>query len=159
MKTNLYFALTASAQAVTFESANVKKSEINKEIQTRHANFCADKKSTANELKRVYGDWMQVYRRRPSQERMVQQKYVDTLDKMQVYLAPLFACGEYCTITSAERRSAEAVMSKMSAKSSKMYYLVPIKWTVSSLEAAVKYCAKYYAGTEVAIDKKLDAIK
>lgn len=159
MKTNLYFSLTSSAQTVNYESANIKKSEVNKEIQARHANFCADKKATANEMKRVYSDWMQVYRRRPAQDRMVQQKYVDTLDKMQVYLAPLFACGVYCTITSAESRSAEAVISKMSAKSSKMYYLVPIKWTVSSLEAAVKYCAKYYAGTETDIEKKLNSIK
>lgn len=159
MKKNLYFTLTSSAQTADYESANLKKSEVNKEIQARHANFCADKKATANELKRVYGDWMQVYRRRPAQERMVQQKYVDTLDKMQTYLAPVFACGEYCIITSAESRSAEAVLSKVSAKSGKMYYLVPIKWTVSSLEAAVKYCAKYYAGTEVAIEDKLNAIK
>lgn len=159
MKKNLYFALTSSAQAVNFESANLKKTEVNKEIQSRHANFCADKKASSNEMKRVYGDWMQVYRRRPAQERMVQQKYVDTLDKIQAYLAPIFACGEYCTITSAENRSAEAVMSKLSAKSGKMYYLVPVKWTVSSLEAAVKYCAKYYAGTETDIENKLNSIK
>jgi hypothetical protein len=159
MKKNLYFSLTSSAQAVNFESANIKKSEINKEIQSRHANFCADKKATANELKRVYGDWMQVYRRRPAQERMVQQKHIDTLDKMCAYLAPIFACGEYCTITSAESRASEALLSKVSAKTGRTHYLVPVKWTIASLESAVKYCAKYYAGTEVAIDKKLDAIK
>ena len=159
MKKNLYFSLTSSAQTVTFESANVKKSEINKEIQSRHANFCADKKASTNELKRVYSDWMQVYRRRPAQERMVQQKYIDTLDKMQAYLAPLYFAGEYCQITTSEHRAADALCSRVSAKTGKTHYIVPIKWTVSSLEAAVKYCAKYYAGTEVAIDKKLDAIK
>ena len=159
MKKSVYFALTSSAQAVNYESANLKKSEVNKAIQARHANFCADKKSTANELKRVYSDWMQVYRRRPAQERMVQQKYVDTLGKLQVYLAPVFACGEFCTITSAEGRKAEALQSKVSAKTGREYYLVPIKWTVSSLEAAVKYCAKYYAGTETDIESKLNNIK
>lgn len=159
MKTNLYFSLTSSAQAVTFDSANIKKSEINKAIQTRHANFCADKRATTNEIKRVYSDWMQVYRRRPAQERMVQQKYVDTLDKMLLYLVPLYFAGEYCQITTSEHRAADALHSKVSDKTGKTHYIVPIKWTVSSLETAVKYCAKYYAGTEVAIDKKLDAIK
>lgn len=159
MKTNLYFSLTSSAQAVTFESANIKKSEINKEIQSRHANFCADKKATANELKRVYGDWMQVYRRRPAQERMVQQKYIDTLDKIQAYLAPLFFAGEYCQITTSENRAADALHSKVSAKTGKTHYIVPVKWTISSLETAVKYCAKYYAGTETDIENKLNSIK
>ena len=159
MKTNLYFSLTSSAQATTFESANLKKSEVNKEIQSRHAKFCADKKATANELKRVYGDWMQVYRRRPSQERMVGQKYIDTLDKMQIYLAPLYFAGEYCQITTSEHRAADALHSKVSDKTGKTHYIVPIKWTVSSLEAAVKYCAKYYAGTEVDIESKFDAIQ
>lgn len=159
MKKNLYFALTSSAQAVNYESANVKKSEVNKEIQTRHANFCADKKATANDLKRVYGDWMQVYRRRPAADRMVQQKYIDTLDKMAVYLAPLFFAGEYCTITTAENRAADSLRSKVSDKTGKTHYIVPVKWTISSLEAAVKYCAKYYAGTETDIESKFDAIK
>lgn len=159
MKKSIYFALTSSAQAVNYESANLKKSEVNKAIQTRHANFCADKRATANELKRVYGDWMQVFRRRPASDRMVQQKFVDTLDKLQVYLAPVFACGEFCTITSAESRKAEALQSKVSAKTGREYYLVPIKWTVSSLEAAVKYCAKYYAGTETDMESKLNNIK
>lgn len=159
MKTNTYFALTSNAQPVNYESANLKKSEVDKAIQARHANFCADKKNTTNELKRVYSDWMQVYRRRPAADRMVQQKYVDTLDKMQAYLAPVFACGEYCTITRADSRSAEAVISKLSAKTGKMYYLVPIKWTVSALETAVKYCAKYYAGTETDIERKFNSIQ
>ena len=159
MKTNLYFALTSSAQAVDFESASLKKSEVNKAIQARHATFCADKRATANELKRVYGDWMQVYRRRPANERMVQQKYVDTLDKMQAYLAPLFFAGEYCQITTSEHRAADSIRSKVSDKTGKLHHIVPIKWTVSSLEAAVKYCAKYYAGTETDIESKFDAIK
>ena len=159
MKKNLYFSLTSSAQSVNYESANLKKSEVNKEIQARHANFCADKKATANELKRVYGDWMQVYRRRPAQERMVRQKYIDTLDKMLLYLVPLYFAGEYCQITTSEHRATDALHSKVSDKTGKTHYIVPIKWTVSSLEAAVKYCAKYYAGTEVAIDDKLNAIK
>lgn len=159
MKKSLYFALTSSAKAVNYESANLKKSEVNKEIQTRHANFCADKRATAHELKRVYSDWMQVYRRRPSQERMVLQKYVDTLDKMLLYLVPLYFAGEYCQITTSEHRSAESLHSKVSDKTGKTHYIVPIKWTVSSLEAAVKYCAKYYAGTETDIENKLNNIK
>lgn len=159
MKTNLYFSLTSSAQTVNYESANLKKSEVNKAIQTRHANFCADKKATTNELKRVYSDWMQIYRRRPSSDRMVRQKHVDTLDKLQAYLAPVFACGAFCTITSAESRKSDALLTKTSAKTGKEHYLAPIKWTVSSLEAAVKYCAKYYAGTETDIESKLNNIK
>lgn len=159
MKTIMYFSLTSSAQPVNYESANLKKSEVNKAIQARHANFCADKKATTNEFKRVYSDWMQIYRRRPSADRLVQQKYVDTLDKIQAYLAPVFACGAFCTITSAESRKTDALLVKVSAKTGKKYYLVPIKWTVSSLETAVKYCAKYYAGTETDIESKLNNIK
>lgn len=89
---------------------------------------------------------------------MVLQSQIDTADKMAVYLAPLFVGDSYCTITTADR-SADAVRSKVNGKTGKTTYLAPIRWTVSALETAVKYCAKYYAGTETDIESKFDAIQ
>lgn len=160
MKTVIYNQLVSCKSNASVNTLTaVTKSAANKAINERHQYFCADKKATANELKRVYSDWFQVYRRRPTTERIVLQSQVDTLSKMEQYLAPLFACGEYCTITTSEKRAAEAVQSKVSAKTGKTHYLVPVKWTVASLEAAVKYAAKYYAGTESDIETKLSEIK
>ena len=64
--------------------------------------------------------------------------------------------GEFCTITSAESRASEALASRAN-KSGKTIYLVPIKWTVAALENAVKFAAKYYAGTESDIETTFDA--
>ena len=159
MKTTNYNTLVSSKNSKTYaDLKGIKKADVNKEIQSRHANWQADKKASANELARVYADWYQVYRKRPASERIVLQSQVDKLDKMIAYLQPVAVAGAPCQITTSDKRADEAVATK-SASNGKTYFAAPIKWTVSSLEAAVKYCAKYYAGTEVSLAAKFNAIK
>lgn len=158
MKTVIYNQLVSCKSNATVNTLTaVTKSATNKAIQARHALWLADNKNTRKDMQRVYKDWYQVYRMQKPGQRMVKQAEVDTFDKMQVYLAPLFVSDSYCCITTADR-SADAVRSKV-AKSGKTTYLAPIRWTVSALENAVKYCAKYYAGTESDIEAKFDAIQ
>lgn len=159
MKNSVYSQLVSCKSATSATSANLKKSEVNKSIQERHQAFSADKKSSTNDIKRVYADWYQVYRMQPAQKRMVMQSQVDKLDKLQAYLQPIMVAGELCQITTSEKRAAEAVAQKTSQKTGKTHYIVPVKWTVSSLEAAVKYCAKVYAGTEVTLAAKFNEIQ
>lgn len=137
----------------------IKRADVSKAIQERHKNWQTDNRETRRELKRVYADWYQVYRRRTPAERIVMQSQVDTLSKMEAYLAPIFVAGEFCQITTSENRSADALRSKVSEKTGKTHYIVPVRWTVSALETAVKYCAKYYAGVEVDLEAKFDSIK
>jgi hypothetical protein len=90
---------------------------------------------------------------------MVQQSQVDKLDKLEAYLQPIVISGEFCQITTSDKRADEALGSKVSQKSGKTHYIVPVRWTVSSLEAAIKYCAQYYAGVEVSLGAKFNNIK
>jgi hypothetical protein len=158
MKTNLYNSLVSRSNSVNASSVSLSKSKVNKEIQSRHALWQSDNKDSRRDFTRVYRDWYQVYRMRKPAQRMVVQSQVDTIDKMEVYLAPLFFGDSYCTITTADR-SADALRSKVSAKTGRIHYIAPIRWTVSALETAVKYCAKYYAGTETDIESKFNAIQ
>lgn len=160
MKTVIYSQLVSNKSNATINTLTaVTKKDINSEIQARHLNFCADNKASRRELSRVYKDWYQVYRMRKPGQRMVLQSQVDTISKLETYLAPLYYGGAYCTTTTSENRSAEALAVKVSEKTGKSHYLVPIRWTVASLENAIKYCAKYYAGTEVCIEDKLASVK
>ena len=159
MKTNLYNSLVSRVNTVSASSASLSKSKVNKEIQSRHAFWQADNKDSRRDFVRVYRDWYQVYRMRKPAQRMVVQSQVDTADKMSAYLAPLFVGDAYCTITTSASREADALRSKVSAKTGRTHYLAPIRWTASALETAVKYCAKYYAGTETDIESKFEAIQ
>lgn len=159
MKTNTYTQLVSCKSNKTASDLNVKSAEVKKEINARHTNWREDNKSTRRDLKRVYSDWYQVYRCRPAAERMVQQSQVDKLDKLETYLQPIVVSGEFCQITTSDKRADEALASKVSAKTGKMHYIVPVRWTVSSLEAAIKYCAQVYAGVEVNLGTKLNNIK
>lgn len=158
MKTNVYNSLVSRANTVNASSASLSKSKINREIQSRHALWQSDNKDSRRDFVRVYRDWYQVYRMRKPAQRMVLQSQVDTAERMETYLAPLFVEDSYCVITSADR-SADALRSKVNGKTGKTTYLAPIRWTVSALEAAVKYCAKYYAGTETDIESKFNSIQ
>lgn len=158
MKQTVYSQVVSATATTTAATAGIKKSEVNKEIQRRHKNWQADNKDSGRDFVRVYKDWYEVYRRRPAADRLVMQSQVDKLDKMERYLAPVFVAGAYCCITTTDR-SADAVRSKVSDKTGKTSYLAPIRWTVSALETAVKYCAKYYAGVEVDLEAKFDSIK
>lgn len=159
MKTNTYTQLVSCKSNKTASDLNVKSAEVKKEINARHTNWREDNKSTRRDLKRVYSDWYQVYRCRPAADRMVQQSQVDKLDKLEAYLQPIVVSGEFCQITTSDKRADEALASKVSAKTGKTHYIVPVRWTVSSLEAAIKYCAQVYAGVEVNLDAKFNNIK
>lgn len=157
MKNVIYSQLVSRVSNATVNTrTDVSKKEANQAIQARHANFCADNKESRKDFLRVYKDWYQVYRMRKPAERMVMQSQVDTADKMQTYLAPLMFSGEFCTITSSDSRANDALATRTTSKG-KTIYLAPIKWTVAALENAVKYAAKYYAGTEVDIESKFNA--
>ena len=159
MKTNIYTQLVSCKSSKTATDLNLKTTEVKKEINARHTNWREDNKSTRRDLKRVYSDWYQVYRCRPAADRMVQQSQVDKLDKLEAYLQPIVVSGEFCQITISDKRADEALASKVSAKTGKTHYIVPVRWTVSSLEAAIKYCAQVYAGVEVSLAAKFNNIK
>lgn len=158
MKTTIYTQLVSCKSNATVNTLTaVTKSAASKAIQARHALWVSDNKNTRKDMERVYRDWYQVYRMQKPAQRMVKQAEVDTFDKMQIYLAPIFVSDSYCCITTADR-SADAVRSKVT-KSGKTTYLAPIRWTVSALETAVKYCAKYYAGIEQDIESKFNELQ
>lgn len=159
MKSNVYTQLVSCKSNKTASVLNLKSAEVKKEINARHTNWRDDNKSTRRDLKRVYSDWYQVYRCRPAVDRMVQQSQVDKLDKLEVYLQPIVISNEFCQITTSDKRAEEALGSKVSAKTGKTHYIVPVRWTVSSLEAAIKYCAQVYAGVEVSLAAKFNNIK
>lgn len=159
MKTTVYTQLVSCKSDKTASGLNMKSAEVKKEINARHTNWRSDNKETRRDLKRVYSDWYQVYRMRPAAERMVQQSQVDKLDKLEQYLAPIVVAGEFCQITTSDKRAAEALGSKVSQNTGKTHYIVPVRWTVASLEAAIKYCAQVYAGVEVSLGAKFNNIK
>lgn len=159
MKTNIYTQLVSCKSNKTASDLNIKVADARKEINARHTNWRDDNKSTRRDLKRVYADWYQVYRCRPAADRMVQQSQVDKLDKLEAYLQPIVISGEFCQITTSDKRANEALGSKVSQKTGKTHYIVPVRWTVSSLEAAIKYCAQVYAGVEVNLGAKFNNIK
>lgn len=159
MKTNIYTQLVSCKSNKTASDLKIKAADARKEINSRHTNWRSDNKETRRDLKRVYSDWYQVFRCRPAAERMVQQSQVDKLDKLEAYLQPVMVSGEFCQITTSDKRADEALGSKVSQKTGKTHYIVPVRWTVSSLEAAIKYCAQVYAGVEVNLGTKFDNIK
>lgn len=159
MKTNTYTQLVSCKSNKTASDLNVKVADARKEINARHINWRSDNKETRRDLKRVYADWYQVYRQRPASERMVMQSQIDKLDRLETYLQPIVVSGEFCQITTSDKRADEALGSKVSQKTGKTHYIVPVRWTVSSLEAAIKYCAQYYAGVEVSLGAKFNNIK
>lgn len=159
MKTNIYTQLVSCKSNKTASDLNIKVAAARREINARHVNWRSDNKETRRDLKRVYSDWYQVYRQRPASERMVMQSQVDKLDKLEAYLQPIVISGEFCQITTSDKRADEALGSKVSQNTGKTHYIVPVRWTVSSLEAAIKYCAQYYAGVEVSLGAKFNNIK
>lgn len=159
MKTNTYTQLVSCKSNKTAADLNIKKDAARKAINEKHTNWRNDNKETRRNLKRVYADWYQVYRCRPASERMVMQSQVDKLDKIEAYLNPIVISGEFCQITTSDKRADEALGSKVSDKTGKTHYIVPVRWTVASLEAAIKYCAQYYAGVEVSLAEKFNNIK
>lgn len=159
MKTTIYTQLVSCKSNKTASALNVKSAEVKREINARHTNWRNDNKETRRDLKRVYSDWYQVYRRRPASERMVMQSQIDKLDKLEAYLQPIMVSGEFCQITTSDKRADEALASKVSQKTGKTHYIVPVRWTVASLEAAIKYCAQVYAGVEVNLGTKFNNIK
>lgn len=159
MKTNTYTQLVSCKSNKTASDLNVKSAEVKKEINARHTNWRSDNKETRRDLKRVYSDWYQVYRQRPASERMVMQSQIDKLDKLEAYLQPIVVSDEFCQITTSDKRADEALGSKVSQKTGKTHHIVPVRWTVSSLEAAIKYCAQVYAGVEVNLGTKFNNIK
>lgn len=159
MKSNVYTQLVSCKSNKTASDLNIKVADARKEINARHTNWRSDNKVTRRDLKRVYADWYQVYRCRPAAERIVMQSQIDKLDKLEAYLQPVVISGEFCQITTSDKRADEALASKVSAKTGKTHYIVPVRWTVSSLEAAIKYCAQVYAGVEVSLGAKFNNIK
>lgn len=159
MKANLYYSLTNS-NSQSYESAGIKKSEAAKEINNRHGVFNSDKRATAKEQARVFADWLNVFKRQPASQRMVQQFNVDTLEKCLNYLSPITVNGTPATITSSDKRAAESLLpARTNSKTGKTYYIVPMVWTISALESAVKYSAEYNAGLKPSIADKFNAIK
>ena len=159
MKSNIYTQLVSCKSNKTASGLKIKVADARKEINARHTNWRSDNKETRRDLKRVYSDWYQVYRQRPASERMVMQSQIDKLDKLEAYLQPIVVSGEFCQITTSDKRADEALASKVSGKTGKTHYIVPVRWTVSSLEAAIKYCAQVYAGVEISLGAKFNNIK
>lgn len=158
MKTVIYTQLVSCKSNANVNTLSaVTKSAANKAIQERHKLWQVDNKESRKDMQRVYRDWYQVYRMQKPAQRICKQAEVDTFEKVQIYMAPLFVGDAYCTITTSDR-SVDAVRSKV-AKSGKTTYLAPIRWTASAFENAIKYCAKYYAGTETDIESKFNAIQ
>lgn len=159
MKTAIYTQLVSCKSNANVNTLSaVTKSAANKAIQERHKIWQSDNRETRKDMQRVYRDWYQVYRMQKPAQRMVKQTEVDTFEKVQIYLAPLFFAGEFCQITTTQSRATDALATKTN-KAGKGVYLAPIRWTAAAFENAVKYCAKYYAGTEVDIESKFDAIQ
>ena len=73
MKTNIYFNATNEMSRKDWTILRPELKDIRDEIATRHANFNEDKKASAKQFERVYKDWLNVYRMRPVNERMVKQ--------------------------------------------------------------------------------------
>lgn len=158
MKTVIYSQLVSCKSNANVNTLSaVTKTAANKEIQARHKLWQEDNKESRRDMQRVYKDWYQVYRMQKPAKRICKQAEVDTFDKVQIYLAPLFFAGDFCQITTTSR-AADALATKIN-KAGKEVYLAPIRWTAAAFENAVKYCAKYYAGTEVDIESKFDAIQ
>ena len=159
MKTAIYSQLVSCKSNTTVNTINaVTKTAANKAIQERHKLWQVDNKESRKDIQRVYRDWYQVYRMQKPANRICKQSEVDTLEKVQIYLSPLFFSGEFCQITTSANRANDALATKMN-KAGKQVYIAPIKWTAAAFENAIKYCAKYYAGTEVDIESKFSAIQ
>ena len=159
MKHFLYSQLVSCKSNSTVNTLSaVTKSAANKAIQERHKLWQVDNRESRKDIQRVYRDWYQVYRMQKPAQRIVKQSEVDTFEKVQTYLAPLFYAGEFCQITSTSSRAGDALATKTN-KAGKEVYLAPIRWTAAAFENAIKYCAKYYAGTEVDIESKFDNIQ
>lgn len=159
MKTAIYTQLTSCKSTASINTLSaVTKTAANKAIQERHKLWQVDNKESRKDMQRVYRDWYQVYRMQKPANRICKQNEVDTFEKVQVYLAPIFYSGHFCQITTTTSRAADALASKTN-KAGKEVYLAPIRWTAAAFETAIKYCAKYYAGTETDIESKFNAIQ
>lgn len=159
MKTVIYSQLTSCKSNASINTISaVTKTAANKAIQERHKLWQEDNKESRKDMQRVYRDWYQVYRMQKPANRICKQNEVDTFEKVQVYLAPIFYSGHFCQITTTTSRAAEALATKTN-KAGKEVYLAPIRWTAAAFENAIKYCAKYYAGTETDIESKFNAIQ
>jgi post-segregation antitoxin (ccd killing protein) len=158
MKQTIYSQMVSRTSGANVNTLTaVTKTAINKAIQSRHALWQADNKESRKDMQRVYRDWYQVYRMQKPANRICKQNEVDTFEKVQVYLAPIFYSGHFCQITTTTSRAADALATKTN-KAGKEVYLAPIRWTAAAFETAIKYCAKYYAGTETDIESKFNVI-
>lgn len=159
MKTTVYFnAIAASKDS---KIANPTNKGIRSEINARHGKFNDDKRASANDMKRIYADWLKVFRMQPATKRMVSQFHVDTLDKLCKYIEPVMIGGEYCKLTVSDSAASVAVATKVvNRKGGKCnLYAAPIKWTVSAMESAVKFSAEYYAGLHGNLAEKFNSAK
>lgn len=161
MKTNIYFNATNATANKSNTIASATNKEVRTELNARHTKFNEDKRATTNELKRVYLDWLNVFKKQPAAKRMVAQFNVDTMDKLIAYIQPVCIEDALCSLTTSDKRKDEAVAQKTIKRKDgeATLYAVPIKWTVSAIEAAVKFSAEYYAGLHGNLSAKFNAAK
>lgn len=159
MKTKVYFnAISASKNSAIATPTN---KGIRSEINARHSKFNEDKRASVHEFKRVYLDWLTVFKKQPATKRMVSQFNVDTMDKLLAYIEPVCIDDAYCSLTTSDKRASEAVAQKtISRKDGEAtLYAVPINWTISAIETAVKFSAEYYAGLHGNLSEKFNSAK
>lgn len=161
MKTNIYFNATNATADKKENLATAANKEIRSEVNARHTQFNADKRATTNDFKRVYLDWLTVFKKQPAHKRMVAQFNIDTMDKLVNYIQPVCIEDTLCSLTTSDKRADEAVAKKTIERKgeSVTLYAVPIKFTVSSLEDAVKFSAEYYAGLHENLATKFNEAK
>lgn len=161
MKTNIYFNATNATADKKNNLATATNKEVRTELNARHTQFNNDKRATANELKRVYLDWLTVFKKQPASKRMVAQFNVDTIDKLIAYIQPVCIEDALCALTTSDKRADEAVARKEIKRKDgeATLYAVPIKWTVSAIETAVKFSAEYYAGLHGNLAEKFNNAK
>ena len=148
MKTNIYFNATNEMSRKDWTILRPESKEIRDEIATRHANFNEDKKASAKQFERVYKDWLNVYRMRPVNERIVKQFNVDTAEKLMNYIAPTCFTGRPCKITAKVKDGDEVIATRTDKKGNSKSLVIISAWTVSVIESLVKYSAEYYANVK-----------
>lgn len=145
MTTKIYFNATNEMTRKDWTIIRPESKEIREEIATRHAHFNDDKKASAKQFNRVYKDWLNVYRMRPVNERMVKQFNVDTAEKLMNYIEPVCVAGQPCKITSKVKDGDEVILTRTDKHGNEKHLVVISAWTVSVIESLVKYSAEYYA--------------
>ena len=148
MTTKVYFNATNEMTRKDWTIIRPESKEIREEIATRHANFNADKKASAKQFERVYKDWLNVYRMRPVNGRLVKQFNIDTAEKLMNYIAPVCVAGQPCKIKSKVKDGDEVIATRTDKRGNEKHLVVISAWTVSVIESLVKYSAEYYANVK-----------